>query len=171
MRPWHAKALAKGRTPLPDSPGSRPWLDPENSATAEPAGPEKEHEESNETPDQNVAPGSDPAEDTTAAATASDAGAASTSVAATSAAGPPTSEATASEATSQSYTFWRGDDLRRLIEMRNGGAKWSAIADAFPDRTLEALKQTFHKRRHATERRMAEEAEENAEGPASDVEQ
>ena len=26
MQPWQRKALAKGRTPLPESPGLRPWL-------------------------------------------------------------------------------------------------------------------------------------------------
>lgn len=26
MKSWHHKALAKGRKPLPDAPGQRPWL-------------------------------------------------------------------------------------------------------------------------------------------------
>lgn len=26
MQPWQRKAVAKGRTPLPESPGLRPWL-------------------------------------------------------------------------------------------------------------------------------------------------
>ncbi|KAM5516889.1 hypothetical protein FOXYSP1_03840 [Fusarium oxysporum f. sp. phaseoli] len=39
----------------------------------------------------------------------------------------------------------------------SGGAKWSAIAQAFPDRTFEALKQTYHKRRHAVEQKIEEE--------------
>ncbi|KAH6953333.1 hypothetical protein DER45DRAFT_634769 [Fusarium avenaceum] len=57
----------------------------------------------------------------------------------------------------QSYRFWSESDIRRLIEMRNGGMEWNAIAVKFPDRTLESIKQTFHKRRHAVEKRMAEE--------------
>ncbi|KIL90665.1 hypothetical protein FAVG1_06400 [Fusarium avenaceum] len=57
----------------------------------------------------------------------------------------------------QSYRFWSESDLHRLIEMRNGGMEWNAIAVEFPDRTLESIKQTFHKRRHAVEKRMAEE--------------
>ncbi|KAM0248738.1 hypothetical protein ACHAP5_003228 [Fusarium lateritium] len=56
-----------------------------------------------------------------------------------------------------SYRFWSESDLRRLIEMRNGGAEWNAIALEFPDRTMESVKQTFHKRRHALQKRMAEE--------------
>ncbi|KAH7178369.1 hypothetical protein DER46DRAFT_655633 [Fusarium sp. MPI-SDFR-AT-0072] len=26
IKPWQRKALERGRTPLPDSPGHRPWL-------------------------------------------------------------------------------------------------------------------------------------------------
>jgi hypothetical protein len=26
MRPWQERALKRGRTPLPESPGQRPWL-------------------------------------------------------------------------------------------------------------------------------------------------
>ncbi|KAI6754121.1 hypothetical protein HG530_013297 [Fusarium avenaceum] len=63
----------------------------------------------------------------------------------------------ASQRLNQSYRFWSESDLRRLIEMRNGGMEWNAIAVKFPDRTLESIKQTFHKRRHAVEKRMAEE--------------
>ncbi|SCO81354.1 uncharacterized protein FRV6_05567 [Fusarium oxysporum] len=55
------------------------------------------------------------------------------------------------------YRFWEESELRRLIEMRSGGAKWSVIAQAFPDRTFEALKQTYHKRRHAVEQKIEEE--------------
>ncbi|KAH7178368.1 hypothetical protein DER46DRAFT_655632 [Fusarium sp. MPI-SDFR-AT-0072] len=56
-----------------------------------------------------------------------------------------------------SYRFWEESELRRLIEMRSGGAKWSAIAKAFPDHTSEAVKQTYHKRRHAEEQKIEEE--------------
>ncbi|KAH7242519.1 hypothetical protein BKA59DRAFT_514041 [Fusarium tricinctum] len=57
----------------------------------------------------------------------------------------------------QSYRFWSESDLRRLIEMRNGGMEWNTIAVEFPERSLESVKQTFHKRRHALQKRMAEE--------------
>ncbi|CAJ0551276.1 Ff.00g112060.m01.CDS01 [Fusarium sp. VM40] len=63
----------------------------------------------------------------------------------------------APQSLNQSYRFWSESDLRRLIEMRNSGMEWNAIAVEFPDRTLESIKQTFHKRRHAVEKRMAEE--------------
>ncbi|PNP74730.1 hypothetical protein FNYG_11867 [Fusarium nygamai] len=65
----------------------------------------------------------------------------------------------------QSYRFWTESDLRRLTEMRNGGAKWSAIALEFPYRTLEALKQTYHKRRHTVEQKIEEEK--SSEGAAN----
>ncbi|KAF4967661.1 hypothetical protein FSARC_4820 [Fusarium sarcochroum] len=31
VTPWQCKVLQNGRTPLPDSPGHRPWLDPDFS--------------------------------------------------------------------------------------------------------------------------------------------
>ncbi|KAF5983716.1 hypothetical protein FCOIX_3064 [Fusarium coicis] len=65
--------------------------------------------------------------------------------------------AKASESSNPSYGFWKESEVHRLIEMRSGGAKGSAIAQAFPNRTLEALKQAFHKRRHAVEQKVGEE--------------
>ncbi|KAH7211963.1 hypothetical protein DER44DRAFT_821885 [Fusarium oxysporum] len=59
--------------------------------------------------------------------------------------------------TDLTYRFWEESELRRLIEMRSGGAKWRVIAQAFPDRAFEALKQTYHKRRHAVEQKIEEE--------------
>jgi len=34
MQPWQQKAVAKGRTPLPESPGARPWLNSESRTDA-----------------------------------------------------------------------------------------------------------------------------------------
>ncbi|RFN53024.1 hypothetical protein FIE12Z_2702 [Fusarium flagelliforme] len=169
MQPWQQKALAKRRTPLPERPGHRPWL--EGNQT-ESSGDRNETGRGSATNEPE--PSHPYATRSTAAATAA---AASATTAAESADPAPAPAATAtpdpsnSEQTgtvTPSYVFWRGDDLRRLVRMRNGGAKWSAIAEAFPERTLEALKQTYHKRRHATERLMAEEdAEAAAEAAAA----
>ncbi|KAH7242518.1 hypothetical protein BKA59DRAFT_233178 [Fusarium tricinctum] len=64
------------------------------------------------------------------------------------------------EAASMSYRFWSGDDMRSLIALRNSGATWPDVYAAFPERTPEAIKQAYHKRRHAIEREMVMEAEE-----------
>ncbi|KAJ4138655.1 hypothetical protein NW768_002506 [Fusarium equiseti] len=155
MKPWHEKALRKGRTPLPDAPGVRPWIHESGETSAPGPAPTS-------TPAHASAGAAVPASTESPAADAASTPAVDTAPAETAdgATAPESSSATpgTTGASSQSYVFWRGDDLRRLVQMRNGGAKWSAIAEAFPDRTLEALKQTFHKRRHATERLMAEES-------------
>jgi hypothetical protein len=70
--------------------------------------------------------------------------------------------------------------MRRLIVLRNGGATWAAVfvssrvlsywksiltvylQAAFPNRTPEALKQAYHKRRYPVERQMEIEAAEAA---------
>ncbi|KAF5562560.1 hypothetical protein FNAPI_3134 [Fusarium napiforme] len=62
----------------------------------------------------------------------------------------------ANESRTLPYRFWEESEVRRLIEMRSGGAKWSAIAQAFPNRTLEALKQTYYNRRHVVEQKTGE---------------
>ncbi|KAF5595697.1 hypothetical protein FPCIR_4367 [Fusarium pseudocircinatum] len=138
MQPWYQRALAKGRTPLPDSPGARPWLPRKPTVS--------ELEESNQQETRNygdkpsteiVVQNKEPASPTTRAATSMD----------------------------QSYRFWTESDLRRLTEMRNGGAKWSAISLEFPDRTLEALKQTYHKRRYTVEQKIKKEK--SSEGAAN----
>ncbi|RBR04192.1 uncharacterized protein FIESC28_11615 [Fusarium coffeatum] len=158
MQPWQEKALAKGRTPLPERPGHRPWLE---ASLAESSG---DRNETSRGSAPNEPETSHPyATRSTAAATAATTAATTTAESADRAPAPAaiTTPAPASseqiETTTPSYVFWRGDELRRLVRMRNGGAKWAAIAEAFPERTLEALKQTYHKRRHATERLMAEE--------------
>ncbi|RGP71308.1 hypothetical protein FSPOR_3429 [Fusarium sporotrichioides] len=57
----------------------------------------------------------------------------------------------------QPYRFWPEDEMRQLISLRNGGATWAMIYREFPDRTHEAIKQAYHKRRHAIERQMENE--------------
>ncbi|KAJ4258749.1 hypothetical protein NW762_007836 [Fusarium torreyae] len=125
-KPWQQKALARGRTPLPENPGDQPRLASQGTASSS----------------ASVASGP-PSSGTR-------------SLAPISAAAQASSQAPVATG-NQSYRFWPESELRRLIEMRNGGAEWSAIFRAFPNRTPEALKQTYHKRRHAMERRMEEE--------------
>ncbi|KAF5618782.1 uncharacterized protein FTJAE_12143 [Fusarium tjaetaba] len=124
MKPWHEKALKRGRTPLPEGPGQRPWLplqlSEHRSTTLEVSGASQDH---NHVQD----------------------------------AVPTTALVEANESRAPLYRFWEESEVRRLIEMRSGGAKWSAIAQTFPNRTIEALKQTFHKRRHAVEQKIGEE--------------
>ncbi|CAG1965917.1 unnamed protein product [Fusarium graminearum] len=57
-----------------------------------------------------------------------------------------------------SYRFWPEDEMRHLIALRNGGATWAMIYTEFPNRTHEAIKQAYHKRRHAIEQQMENEA-------------
>ncbi|KAF5234509.1 hypothetical protein FAUST_7597 [Fusarium austroamericanum] len=57
-----------------------------------------------------------------------------------------------------SYRFWPEDEMRHLIALRNGGATWAMIYTEFPNRTHEAIKQAYHKRRHAIEQLMENEA-------------
>ncbi|KAF4967660.1 hypothetical protein FSARC_4819 [Fusarium sarcochroum] len=127
-KPWQQKALNRGRTPLPENPGDQPPLAPQAATSS------------------------------SASAASGPPSSGTRSLAPSSTAAPSSGQAAAPTATdNQSYRFWPESELRRLIEMRNGGAEWSAISGAFPNRTQEALKQTYHKRRHAMERRMAEE--------------
>ncbi|KAH7198754.1 uncharacterized protein B0J16DRAFT_315054 [Fusarium flagelliforme] len=62
-----------------------------------------------------------------------------------------------------SYKFWPEEEMRRLITLKKSGATWDALTIAFPDRTREAIRQAYHKRRHAVEKKMEIEAAE-AEG-------
>nr|RBR01557.1 hypothetical protein FVER53263_07221 [Fusarium verticillioides] len=121
MKPWHEKALKRGRTPLPEGPGQRPWspLQPSErlSTNSEVLGASQDPNHAEDAYQPQLQP----------------------------------------KPAIPSYRFWEESEVRLLIEMRSGGAKWSAIAQAFPNRTLEALKQTFHKRRHAVEQKIGEE--------------
>ncbi|KAG9497893.1 hypothetical protein J7337_010765 [Fusarium musae] len=106
MKPWHEKALKRGRTPLPEGPGQRPW-------------PALQQSERLSTNSEVLGASQDPnhAEDAV----------------------PTPAPAKASESSNPSYRFWEESER------------------AFPNRTLEALKQTFHKRRHVVEQKIGEE--------------
>ncbi|KAG9497894.1 hypothetical protein J7337_010766 [Fusarium musae] len=103
--PWQKRALEKGRTPLPESPGERPWL--------------------NLSPDTEI------------------------SVA-------PLTALT--NLATPNQRWWTESEMRRLIQLRNSGESWAAIAAQFPGRTLQGVKQTYRKRRFATELQMEKEA-------------
>ncbi|KAF4447157.1 hypothetical protein F53441_9302 [Fusarium austroafricanum] len=99
LKPWQRRALQNGRTPLPESPGHRPWLNPLSRTSPELA---------------SVSP--------------------------------------------TNYRYWPEDEMRRLITLKRGGANWTYIKEAFSHRTLGAIKQAYHKRRHNVERQMELEA-------------
>ncbi|KAF5618781.1 uncharacterized protein FTJAE_12142 [Fusarium tjaetaba] len=54
--------------------------------------------------------------------------------------------------------WWTESEMRRLIQLRNSGKSWAAITAQFPGRTLQGVKQTYRKRRFATELQMKKEA-------------
>ncbi|KAF5605728.1 hypothetical protein FPANT_1131 [Fusarium pseudoanthophilum] len=139
MQPWHQRALAKGRTPLPDSPGARPWLPQKPIVSELEDSNQQERRNDGDRPSTDIVVQNNELASTTTRA--------------------------AKTSMNQSYRFWTESDLRRLTEMRNGGAKWSTIALEFPYRTHEALKQTYHKRRHTVEQRI--EKEKSSEGAAN----
>ncbi|KAF5701265.1 hypothetical protein FGLOB1_10326 [Fusarium globosum] len=135
LKPWQVRALAKGRTPLPESPGCRPWL--ETSST------------------QDMSGSGQQALVTT--------GSFSASIPST-----PGAALSVSEAETKSnpgYKFWNQDEMKRLIELKREGKSWRDIGDHFPGRSVEALKQTYHKRRATAEEKMhpvAKEKEDQA---------
>ncbi|KAF4967659.1 hypothetical protein FSARC_4818 [Fusarium sarcochroum] len=131
LRPWQRQALQNGRTPLPEAPGDRPWL---------------------QTP-SNPPPSSSYA---SASVVSSSPGPGSGNQA--SASGTNAGQASSPTSAPQTYRFWTEEEMRRLITIRNGGAGWPDIFAAFPHRTPEAIKQTYHKRRYAIERQMQQEA-------------
>ncbi|KAF5595698.1 hypothetical protein FPCIR_4368 [Fusarium pseudocircinatum] len=51
--------------------------------------------------------------------------------------------------------WWTESEMRRLIQLRNSGESWAAITLR---RTLQGVKQTYRKRRFATEIQMEKEA-------------
>ncbi|KAM0248739.1 hypothetical protein ACHAP5_003229 [Fusarium lateritium] len=127
LQPWQLRALQNGRTPLPETPGERPWLDPRAST-------------------QIIGSQS--------SSVASAMNVLSFSSGTTNA----VEDSSSAEAGSLTYRFWSDDDMRSLITLRNGGATWAVVYAAFPERTPEAIKQAYHKRRHAVEREMMMEA-------------
>ncbi|KAM0558006.1 hypothetical protein ACHAPJ_005173 [Fusarium lateritium] len=155
VRPWQRKALKSGRTPLPESPGDRPWL---NQAPSNPQPPSAS---------------SQPRQPSTAFTPFASSFSGTRSFSSTlgpgnhsSASGTNAGQASSSNTdVPQTYRFWTEEEMRRLITIRNGGAGWPDIFAAFPHRTPEAIKQTYHKRRYAIERQMQQEAAATA--PAS----
>ncbi|EWG46958.1 hypothetical protein FVEG_07221 [Fusarium verticillioides 7600] len=103
MKPWHEKALKRGRTPLPEGPDQRPWspLQPSErlSTNSEVLGASQDPNHAEDAYQPRLQP----------------------------------------KPANPSYRFWEESE------------------QAFPNRTLEALKQTFHKRRHAVEQKIGEE--------------
>ncbi|KAM0332933.1 hypothetical protein ACHAPQ_005477 [Fusarium lateritium] len=127
LKPWQLWALQNGRTPLPETPGERPWLDPRASSQI-------------------------------TGSQSSDVASAMNVLSFSSGTTNAGEDSSSTEATPLTYRFWSDDDMRSLISLRNGGATWSVVYAAFPERTPEAIKQAYHKRRHAVEREMMMEA-------------
>ncbi|SPJ75414.1 uncharacterized protein FTOL_05145 [Fusarium torulosum] len=127
LQPWQIRALQHSRTPLPEDPGERPWLNPRASSQITGS-------QSPNTP---------------------------SFIDVLSSSGTTNTEEASfgTEATSMTYRFWSDDDMRSLISLRNRGATWPDVYAAFPERSPEAIKQAYHKRRHAIEREMIMEAE------------
>ncbi|KAI6771195.1 hypothetical protein HG531_010050 [Fusarium graminearum] len=141
LKPWHRWALDRGRTPLPEKAGARPW----------------ETKSTNTSQDQTSSgntPGSAPSS------------------------GDGTNQSASQPTTTVAaypYRFWPTEEIERLIRLRRDGLSWNQIKvlqlaissvwqyemtnpcfpqDHFPDRSLESLKQTYHKRRAAVEAEM-----------------
>ncbi|KAF5723027.1 hypothetical protein FMUND_2384 [Fusarium mundagurra] len=124
LKPWQVRALAKGRTPLPESPGCRPWL--ETSSI------------------QDVSEPGQQALVTT--------GSFSASLPSTPGAALSMSEAETNS--NPGYKFWNQDEMKRLIELKREGKSWRDISCHFLGRSIEALKQAYHKRRAIAEEQM-----------------
>ncbi|KAJ0122874.1 hypothetical protein HZ326_31541 [Fusarium oxysporum f. sp. albedinis] len=98
LKPWQTRALAKDRTPLPESPGCRPWL--EASSTQDASGPRQQ---------ATVITGS------------SFASLPSTT-------GEALSMSEAETNSNQGYKFWNQDEVKRLIELKREGKSWRDIS-------------------------------------------
>ncbi|QPC76676.1 hypothetical protein HYE68_007428 [Fusarium pseudograminearum] len=120
LKPWQRRALDRGRTPLPEKPGARPW-ETKSTKTSQ-----------DQTSSGNT-PGSAPSSGDGTNQSASQ----------------PTTTAAA-----YPYRFWPTEEIERLIRLRRDGLSWNQIKDHFTDRSLESLKQTYHKRRAAVEAEM-----------------
>ncbi|KAF5626027.1 hypothetical protein F52700_8742 [Fusarium sp. NRRL 52700] len=130
LKPWQVRALANGRTPLPESPGCRPWL--QDSSTQDASEPSQQ---------------------------------AIVTTASSSSSFPSTPEAALSRSqaatdSNQSYKFWDKNEVKRLVELKREGKSWKDISEHFPARSIEALKQTYHKRRATAEEQMRPVAKE-----------
>ncbi|PNP74731.1 hypothetical protein FNYG_11868 [Fusarium nygamai] len=124
LKSWQVRFLSKGRTPLPESSGCRPWL--ETSST------------------QDVSEPGQQALVTTKSLSAS--------LPSTPGAALSMSEAEANS--NPGYKFWNQDEMKRLIELKREGNSWRDISYHFPGRSIEALKQAYHKRRAIAEEQM-----------------
>ncbi|KAF5657164.1 hypothetical protein FHETE_10614 [Fusarium heterosporum] len=129
LQTWQAHALQNGRYPLPDSLGKRPWLDLA-SASHTTGGP--------------LLSSSLPT-DTSASTGPTENGNGGISY---------PSETSYTEEPALTYRFWTENEMRRLITLRNSGVSWPEVYESFSHRTPEAIKQAYHKRRHAIERMM-----------------
>ncbi|KAF5562563.1 hypothetical protein FNAPI_3137 [Fusarium napiforme] len=135
LKSWQVRALAKGRTPLPESTGCRPWL--ETSLT------------------QDVSEPGQQALVTTRSVSAS--------LPSTTGAALSISEAETNS--NPGYKFWSHDDMKRLIELKRQGNSWKDISHHFPGRSIEALRQAYHKRRGIAEEQMRSVAFEKEDEP------
>ncbi|KAF5983715.1 hypothetical protein FCOIX_3063 [Fusarium coicis] len=124
LKSWQVRALENGRTPLPESPGCRPWL--KISSTQDVSEPEK----------QPLA--------TTRSFPAS----------LPSTSGAALSKSESETSSNPGYKFWNQDEMKRLIELKREGNSWRDISYHFPGRSIEALRQAYHKRRAIAEEQM-----------------
>ncbi|KAF4467507.1 hypothetical protein FALBO_5644 [Fusarium albosuccineum] len=185
---WEEKALAKGRRPLPRYPGdvppipAAPALSTQNDVVPIPTDASAASEDNRGGAER--VPASAPAADTSTSGPSSSTAAATDAASTLPASNPTigvssTSTSTASAstttgpgsaggavaaavATPSTYRYWSIADLRRLIDLKGQGLTWTGIQVHFPDRTVESLRQTWHKRRGRVEAMIAREAAEAA---------
>ncbi|KAF5251607.1 hypothetical protein FANTH_3217 [Fusarium anthophilum] len=136
LKPWQVRALAKGRTPLPESPGCRPWL--ETSSTQDVSGPGQQALVT--TGSFSASPPSTPE--------------------------PALLVLEAEMNGNPRYKFWNQDEMKRLIDLKREGRSWRDISRHFPGRSIEALKQAYHKRRAIAEEQMRPVANDKEDQPA-----
>ncbi|KAM0347611.1 hypothetical protein ACHAPU_004624 [Fusarium lateritium] len=133
LQPWQVHALQNGRTPLPDSPGEKRWTNltsvPQVAGGPLLSSSISTNNSSSQAPSENGNNGT-----------------------------TYFSEASHKEEPTLMYRFWTEDEMRYLITLRNSGVAWPEVYVAFSHRTPEAIKQAYHKRRHAVERMMEMEA-------------
>ncbi|KAF5023075.1 hypothetical protein F66182_4832 [Fusarium sp. NRRL 66182] len=142
LKSWQRSALRHRRNPLPESPGDRPWIG-QPSSNSQPSG-----HSSATVPFASSVSGASSFYSSSSSTNQPRPMSTDTGSASSSTAGVP-----------QSYRFWPEAEMRRLIALKKSGADWPAVCAAFPNRTPEALKQAYHKRRYTVERQMAQEAE------------
>lgn len=113
LQPWQLRALQNGRTPLPEAPGARPYIDPR-------AGSHVVDSQSSNPPSSIDVLSSSGATNTEEAS--------GTQVSRIQFLVHQAPVANIrSKAASMTYRFWSGDDMRSLIALRNSGATWPDI--------------------------------------------